>query len=137
MIFVTVGAQMAFDRLIRAVDAWAGVHPAVSVFGQIGHRVKLDRTGVGDGKGVGDGAPASPAAPDQRQADRIVLGGVDERRAEARKQRARGGRAAQLQHLAAGRRLTMTLDPGESARHGIAPFARGGRKEVGKPQPLY
>jgi len=36
MIFVTVGAQMAFDRLIRAVDAWAGVHPAVSVFGQIG-----------------------------------------------------------------------------------------------------
>ena len=23
MIFVTVGAQMAFDRLVRTVDAWA------------------------------------------------------------------------------------------------------------------
>jgi UDP-N-acetylglucosamine transferase subunit ALG13 len=28
---------MPFDRLVRAVDAWAGGHPAVPVFAQIGH----------------------------------------------------------------------------------------------------
>jgi len=36
MIFVTVGAQMPFDRLVRAVDAWAGANPDVDVFAQIG-----------------------------------------------------------------------------------------------------
>ena len=36
MIFVTVGTQLAFDRLIQAVDAWAGQHPAEKVFAQIG-----------------------------------------------------------------------------------------------------
>lgn len=36
MIFVTVGAQMPFDRLVRAVDDWAGDHPEVEVFAQIG-----------------------------------------------------------------------------------------------------
>ncbi len=36
MIFVTVGAQMPFDRLIRAVDAWASSHPGEEVFAQIG-----------------------------------------------------------------------------------------------------
>ena len=36
MIFVTVGYQMAFDRLISAVDAWAGGHPDAEVFAQIG-----------------------------------------------------------------------------------------------------
>ncbi|MCC6360782.1 MAG: glycosyl transferase family 28 [Phycisphaerales bacterium] len=36
MIFVTVGAQMPFDRLIRAVDDWTMVHPDVEVFAQIG-----------------------------------------------------------------------------------------------------
>lgn len=36
MIFVTVGAQMAFDRLVRAVDGWAGVSGHRDVFGQIG-----------------------------------------------------------------------------------------------------
>lgn len=36
MIFATVGAQMGFDRLIRAVDDWAGSNPDVDVFAQIG-----------------------------------------------------------------------------------------------------
>ncbi len=36
MIFVTVGAQMAFDRLVRTVDAWAGQRRRSDVFAQIG-----------------------------------------------------------------------------------------------------
>lgn len=36
MIFVTVGAQMPFDRLIRAVDAWAGSRGRDDLFAQIG-----------------------------------------------------------------------------------------------------
>ncbi len=36
MIFVTVGTQLAFDRLIEAVDSWAGEHPGETVFAQIG-----------------------------------------------------------------------------------------------------
>lgn len=35
MIFVTVGTQEPFDRLVRAVDGWAGAHD-VPVFGQLG-----------------------------------------------------------------------------------------------------
>ncbi len=36
MIFVTVGAQMAFDRMIKAVDQWAGKSGRTDVFAQIG-----------------------------------------------------------------------------------------------------
>ncbi|MFO1031254.1 MAG: glycosyltransferase [Planctomycetota bacterium] len=36
MIFVTVGHQMPFDRLIAAVDAWAGARGRSDVFAQIG-----------------------------------------------------------------------------------------------------
>lgn len=36
MIFVTVGAQMAFDRLVMAVDAWAGAGTRGEIFAQIG-----------------------------------------------------------------------------------------------------
>ncbi len=36
MIFVTVGHQMPFDRLVSAVDAWAGSGPRREVFAQIG-----------------------------------------------------------------------------------------------------
>jgi len=36
LIFVTVGSQMPFDRLIAAVDAWAMHHPEVQVLAQIG-----------------------------------------------------------------------------------------------------
>ncbi|MHC4809105.1 MAG: glycosyltransferase [Planctomycetota bacterium] len=36
MIFVTVGAQMPFDRLVRTVDAWAAIHPEHHVLAQIG-----------------------------------------------------------------------------------------------------
>lgn len=35
-IFVTVGTQLPFDRLIEAVDAWAARHPEAEVFAQIG-----------------------------------------------------------------------------------------------------
>ena len=36
MIFVTVGHQMPFDRLVRIVDRWAGETGDVEIFGQIG-----------------------------------------------------------------------------------------------------
>lgn len=36
MIFVTVGTQLAFDRLIAAVDTWAGANLHEKVFCQIG-----------------------------------------------------------------------------------------------------
>jgi len=36
MIFVTVGAQMPFDRLIRAVDVWGELRPNHKIFAQIG-----------------------------------------------------------------------------------------------------
>lgn len=36
MIFVTVGAQMPFDRLVKAVDRWASDHGREDVFAQIG-----------------------------------------------------------------------------------------------------
>jgi UDP-N-acetylglucosamine transferase subunit ALG13 len=36
VIFVTVGAQMPFDRLIRAVDEWAASRGRSDVFAQIG-----------------------------------------------------------------------------------------------------
>lgn len=37
MIFVTVGSQMPFRRLVRTVDEWAQCNPAVEVMAQIGH----------------------------------------------------------------------------------------------------
>lgn len=36
MIFVSVGSQMPFDRLIGAVDAWAGARGRRDVFAQVG-----------------------------------------------------------------------------------------------------
>jgi UDP-N-acetylglucosamine transferase subunit ALG13 len=36
MIFVTVGHQMAFDRLVRWIDSWKARHPEQDVFAQIG-----------------------------------------------------------------------------------------------------
>jgi UDP-N-acetylglucosamine transferase subunit ALG13 len=36
VIFVTVGGQIPFDRLIREVDTWAGARGDVDVFAQIG-----------------------------------------------------------------------------------------------------
>ncbi len=36
MIFVTVGAQMPFDRLVKAVDLWSGASGRDDVFAQIG-----------------------------------------------------------------------------------------------------
>jgi UDP-N-acetylglucosamine transferase subunit ALG13 len=36
VIFVTVGAQMPFDRLVKAIDHWAGINSRNDVFAQIG-----------------------------------------------------------------------------------------------------
>lgn len=36
MIFVTVGTQLPFDRLVLTVDHWAAQNPNVKVFAQIG-----------------------------------------------------------------------------------------------------
>jgi UDP-N-acetylglucosamine transferase subunit ALG13 len=36
MIFATVGTQLPFDRLIRALDDWAAAHVGIEVFAQIG-----------------------------------------------------------------------------------------------------
>jgi UDP-N-acetylglucosamine transferase subunit ALG13 len=36
VIFVTVGSSMSFDRLVHAVDEWAGLHGRTDVFAQIG-----------------------------------------------------------------------------------------------------
>ena len=36
MIFVTVGTQLPFDRLVNAVDAWAAAHPSAEVVAQVG-----------------------------------------------------------------------------------------------------
>ena len=36
MIFVTVGTQLAFDRLIGVMDQWAGANPSTKVFAQVG-----------------------------------------------------------------------------------------------------
>jgi UDP-N-acetylglucosamine transferase subunit ALG13 len=36
VIFLTVGTQLPFDRLSRAMDEWAFKNPSVEIFGQIG-----------------------------------------------------------------------------------------------------
>lgn len=36
MIFVTVGTDLPFDRMVRIIDAWAGENPRREVFAQIG-----------------------------------------------------------------------------------------------------
>ena len=36
MIFVTVGSQLPFDRLVRAVDDWAAGNGGAAAFAQIG-----------------------------------------------------------------------------------------------------
>lgn len=37
MIFVVVGTQEPFDRLIKAIDKWAGLNPGKELFGQISY----------------------------------------------------------------------------------------------------
>jgi len=39
MIFVTVGTQLPFERLVEAVDLWAEKHPDIPVFAQVGDTV--------------------------------------------------------------------------------------------------
>jgi UDP-N-acetylglucosamine transferase subunit ALG13 len=43
VIFVTVGTQLPFDRLISAVDEWAGSAPGREVFAQVGPSRKTPR----------------------------------------------------------------------------------------------
>jgi UDP-N-acetylglucosamine transferase subunit ALG13 len=43
MIFVTVGAQMPFDRLVGAVDEWAARCGRADVFAQIGNTLRRPR----------------------------------------------------------------------------------------------
>jgi UDP-N-acetylglucosamine transferase subunit ALG13 len=43
VIFVTVGTQLAFDRMIKAVDEWAGASGRTDVFAQIGPAVYRPR----------------------------------------------------------------------------------------------
>ena len=43
MIFVTVGTQLPFDRLVGAMDDWAAHHPGIEVFGQIGPTSAIPR----------------------------------------------------------------------------------------------
>ncbi|PPD12382.1 glycosyltransferase [Methylophilus sp.] len=40
MIFVTIGTQLPFDRLVLSMDAWAERNPDVRVFAQIGPGAK-------------------------------------------------------------------------------------------------
>lgn len=37
MIFVTIGTMLPFDRMVRAMDAWAAAHPSEEVFAQTGN----------------------------------------------------------------------------------------------------
>jgi UDP-N-acetylglucosamine transferase subunit ALG13 len=41
VIFVTVGSQMPFRRLVQAVDDWALLHPGIEVVAQIGSDPKF------------------------------------------------------------------------------------------------
>jgi UDP-N-acetylglucosamine transferase subunit ALG13 len=43
MIFVTVGHQMAFDRLVRWIDLWKEKNPEQDVFAQIGKKAYIPR----------------------------------------------------------------------------------------------
>ena len=43
MIFVTVGTQLPFNRLVSAVDRWAGSRERSDLFGQIGQRALTPR----------------------------------------------------------------------------------------------
>lgn len=36
MIFITIGTQLPFDRLIQGMDEWCALNPAIEVFAQIG-----------------------------------------------------------------------------------------------------
>jgi UDP-N-acetylglucosamine transferase subunit ALG13 len=36
VILVTIGTMLPFDRLVEAMDRWAGAHPSEEVFAQIG-----------------------------------------------------------------------------------------------------
>lgn len=43
-IFLTVGSQMPFDRLVSAADEWAANHPEATIFGQIGDSAFVARS---------------------------------------------------------------------------------------------
>lgn len=41
MIFVTVGHQLPFNRMIKTVDHWAGMNPGYDVFAQVGETPEI------------------------------------------------------------------------------------------------
>jgi UDP-N-acetylglucosamine transferase subunit ALG13 len=43
LIFVTVGTQLPFERLVQAMDAWAGNHPGEEIFMQTGETTYQSR----------------------------------------------------------------------------------------------
>ncbi len=43
MIFLTVGTQLPFERLVEAVDDWAGDHPDIEVIAQVGRTLYRPR----------------------------------------------------------------------------------------------
>jgi UDP-N-acetylglucosamine transferase subunit ALG13 len=43
MIFVTVGTQLGFDRLVQSIDAWAEINPDTPIFAQIGDGTYIPR----------------------------------------------------------------------------------------------
>ncbi|WP_169140505.1 glycosyltransferase [Aromatoleum toluolicum] len=67
MIFVTVGTQLAFNRLVEAVDKWAEANSDVEVFGQIGPSGLQPRAMT-----HADFLPPAKADELMRQADLIV-----------------------------------------------------------------
>lgn len=43
MIFLTVGTQLPFERLVEAVDAWAADHPETEIVAQVGRTLYQPR----------------------------------------------------------------------------------------------
>lgn len=43
MIFVTIGTQLPFDRLVMAMDAWAEQHRDVKIVAQIGPKARIPK----------------------------------------------------------------------------------------------
>ncbi len=67
MIFITVGTQLAFDRMVSAVDRWASGRPGVQAFAQVGPARDLPQHIP-----HADFLPPSRAQALMRQADLIV-----------------------------------------------------------------
>ena len=92
---------MAGGSIPTGLDAALEVlEPVLDPIGKhVGHGNQLDRPLV-DHQGIGHGAGTACSTADQSQPDRVVLGGVDFRDADARQRRSRDDRAGLLQKIA-------------------------------------